>query len=238
MQFTELSADLRTQTGSASSRRLRKQGLLPAILYGKNRESVSLTVNEKEVDNILRTKLGKNSLINITIKGGKNDKVMIKDYQGHVITRRLTHIDFWIVSEDQTVHVSVPVRIDGKPIGLQNGGLLEITTRQVDLICKVGHIPEEIIVDVTALNVGQNIHLSDIKLPTGASVADKYNPTIAAVQLPAKEEEVAPAVAATADAAAVPASAQKAEGDKAAAPAAGKGDAKAAPAAAKAPAKK
>jgi large subunit ribosomal protein L25 len=229
MQFTELSADLRTHLGSGASRKLRRQGLLPAVLYGKSIEPVSLTVNEKEVDKILRTKLGKNSLIHINVKDGKDAKVMIKDFQGNALSRRLIHVDFLVVKEDQVIQVRVPVRIEGKPVGLQNGGLLEVTTRQLDLICNVGHIPEEIVVDVSALNVGDNIHLSDLKLPTGTKALEKHNPPIAAVHVPAKEEVVAaPAATDAAAAAAVPASSQKAEGEKAGEAKAG--DAKAAPA--------
>lgn len=236
MQFTELSADLRTQLGSSASRKMRRKGLVPAVLYGKALETVSITVNEKEVDKILRTKLGKNSLIHINVKGGKDARVMIKDFQGNPLTRRLLHVDFLVVKEDQVIQVRVPVRIEGKPVGLQNGGLLEISSRQVDLICNVGHIPEEIVIDVSALNVGDNVHLSDVKLPTGVKAAEKYNPVIAAVNVPAKEEEVAAPVAAdAAAAAAVPTSAQKAEGEKGDAKA---GDAKAPAKDAKAPAKK
>jgi large subunit ribosomal protein L25 len=232
MQLTELTAELRDKTGTGVARKLRREGFLPAVLYGKSVDTQCLQVVEKEVDKILRSKLGQNTLINLSLKGGKGQKVIIKDYQGDVLTRRLTHVDFMIVSENQTITVYVPVRIEGKAAGLTQGGLLEFITREVELVCQVGRIPEEIVADVSNLNIGQNVHLSELKLPEGVSY--KHDATIAAVYMP-REEEAAPVAAAPTDAAAaaaVPATAQKAEGEKAgaAAPAAAGKDAKAAPA--------
>lgn len=215
MQFTELNAELRDKTGTGPARQARREGFLPAILYGRGLKNVNLKVNEREIDKILRTKLGKNTLIRLSVKGGDEQKVLIKDYQGDVLTRRVTHVDFMVVREDQKVLVFVPLRIEGKAIGITQGGLLEVTTREVELMCQVGRIPEHIVVDVSGLNVGQNIHLSDLKLPEGVTRAEKYNPTIAAVYIPKQEEVATPAAAETA---AVPATAQKAEGAAAAAP--------------------
>lgn len=210
MQFTELNAELRDKTGTGPARKIRREGSVPAILYGCGLKNANLKVNEREIDKILRTKLGKNTLIRLSVKGGDEQKVLIKDYQGDVLTRRVTHVDFMVVREDQKVLVFVPLKIEGKAAGITQGGLLEVITREVELMCQVGRIPENIVVDVSGLNVGQNIHLADLKLPEGVVRAEKYNPTIAAVYVP-KQEEVAVAAAPEA-AAAVPATAQKAEG--------------------------
>lgn len=231
MQFIELNAEIREKQGTGPARQLRREGFLPAVIYGRALPSQSLKVNEKEVDKILRTKLGKNTLIQLNIKGATPQKVIIKDYQGHVLTRRLTHVDFMIVKEDQAINVAIPVRIEGKAAGIVHGGVLEVISRHLDLLCTVGHIPEEVVVDVTNLNIGQNIHLADLKLPVGVKAAEKYNPAIVTLNVPKKEVEVAP-VAATVDAAAVPATAQKTEGTAPAAAGA------AAPAAAAKPAAK
>lgn len=195
MQFTEIQAHLRENKGKGFSRRLRKQGLIPAVVYGKGYETKPIQVQEIDLEKIYRTKTGVNTLIQLNLENTDKLKVMIKEVQGHPITRKLFHIDFYIITENQKVEVKVPVRIEGRSIGVVQGGVREQFAREVELVCQIGKIPEVIVIDATDLNLGQNIHLLDIKLPEGASVREGYNPTIVAVHTP-KVEEVAPAEAA------------------------------------------
>lgn len=197
MQFTEIQAHLRENKGKGFSRRLRKQGLIPAVVYGKGYETKPIQVQEIDLEKIYRTKTGVNTLIQLNLENTDKLKVMIKEVQGHPITRKLFHIDFYIITENQKVEVKVPVRIEGRSIGVVQGGVREQFAREVELVCQIGKIPEMIVVDATDLNIGQNIHLLDIKLPEGASVREGYNPTIVAVHTP-KVEEAAPAEAAPA----------------------------------------
>lgn len=237
METTQLNAEVRELSGKGISRRLRREGKIPAVIYGKGHETRMLSVVNKEVDKILNSKLGINTLIQISSTSVAPQLVMIKDYQGHAITRALKHVDFLIVDENRLVTVFVPVHITGKAEGILQGGLMDIVTREVELSCKPGKIPNEIVVDVTKLKLGQNLHLADIELPEGVTRKAAYNPTL--VLITEVREEAAAVVAAPVEGAAAPAAgaaaaAPGAAGAKAAAPAkAGAAPAKgAAPAAA------
>ena len=231
MQFTEIHADLRESRGKGFSRRLRRQGLIPAVVYGRGYETKPIQVQEIDLEKVYRTKTGVNTLIQLNIKDSDALKVMIKEVQGHPITRKLFHVDFYIITENQKVEVKVPVRIEGRAIGVVQGGVREQFVREVELICQIGNIPEEIVIDTTNLSLGQNIHILDVKLPEGVSVREGYNPTIVAVHTPKAEEEVPVAVAAAtegaeAQAAAPGAEANKGEAGKGAKAEASKGDEK------------
>lgn len=243
MELTQISAEQRQSQslGKGPSRRSRLEGILPAVVYGKGVEVQNLTVAEKDIEKVLRTKRGKNTLLNLTVVGAGAHKVLIKDYQGDPLSRRVRHVDFWAVDENQEITVDIDVKLSGKAPGLLEGGIVDQISHSIDVICKVSQIPDEILVDVSGLHVGKNIHLAEVKLPNGVRVKAGYNPTIVAMVV--EKEEVAPvaAEAVAADGTAAPAegSAAAKPGDaKAAAPAAGGKDAKtAAPAKGAAPAK-
>lgn len=208
MQTYELSAKKRELFGKGPNRRLRSQGFVPAVVYGKELAPLALTVAERDFDRILRTKLGMNTLIDLQIENDNHHKVLIKDYQGHAVNRRVKHIDFFVVDENQEVAISIPAHFVGKAKGLAQGGVLDVKKHEIDLLAQVGKIPEEITIDVTDLGVGDNIHLSDITLPAGVRPREGYNPTLVAM-ISITEEEIAPAPAAEGAEAAAPA----AEGD-------------------------
>lgn len=208
----ELQAELRNETGSRVANRMRRQGYLPAVVYGKGHENKCLKVSEKEVDKILRSKSGKNTFIKLKVNGDDEASVLIKDYQGHAITRAVTHVDFMVVTEDQNVEVSVPVRFEGRAAGLIMGGVQEVVSRKVNLICEAAKIPDEIVVDVTNLNLGENIHLSDIQLPAGVTCRPRYNPALVTMSGARKAAEEAQAQqAAAAEAKAAPAAEETTE---------------------------
>lgn len=229
MQTTPLASSTRIELGKNPNRRLRATGNVPAIVYGKAVAPVAVSVNEKAIDAILKSKLGANTLIDLTIDEKVHHQVLIKDFHGHVISRRLKHVDFYVVSDNQEVLVSIPVHFTGKAKGITNAGTMEVKLHEIELFAQVGKIPESITVDVTELDVGDNIHLNEITLPTGTRAREGYNPTIVLMSL-IKEEVAAPVVvaAAAAPAAGAPAAAgatpaagaAPAAGAKAAAPAA------------------
>lgn len=218
MQTMPLEASTRTELGKGPNRRLRTVGKVPAVVYGKAIEAQAITVNEKAVDAILKTKLGANTLIDLTIDAGKAKfQVLIKDFQGHVINRRLKHVDFMVVKDNQEVLVSIPVHFTGKAKGITNGGVMEVKLHEVELYAQVGKIPEEIVIDVTNLDIGDNIHLQDLALPQGTRGREGYNPTIVIMSTikedaPAAEAQATatPAAATPATAATAPAAAAKA----------------------------
>lgn len=208
MQTIKLQASVREKTGKEYAKFLRREGKVPAVLYGKEADNILIEVNRRDVEKIIDSKLGVNTLIHL--EGDKLGKdVMIKEFQGHAITRDVRHVDFILVREGQEIHVQVPVHLVGKAKGQVEGGIVDQVSRHLDLICKPGHIPEFVEADITELALGQSLHLADIQLPQGTQVSPDYNPTLVTISIPRAEEEAKPAEA---DAAA----ATPAEGEKAA----------------------
>lgn len=230
-QRIELTIESRT-TGRATARGLRVNKMVPGVIYGAIENThISLHVND-----ILKynSRAYENALLNIKSSNTKlNGQVaLIKEVSVNPLTRKPEHVDLFALDMTKAVRVSVEIKLEGKAIGLSEGGLLNIVARQVEVECLPTAIPDAIIVDVTNLGIGDSIHASELVIPTGVKLISRPELTIAAVV--EQEEEVAAApTAAPAAGAAAPAAGAKAAG--AAAPAAG---AKAAPAAAKAPAAK
>jgi len=221
-QRIELNVENR-QTGRANSRGLRNSKMVPGVVYGSiENANVSVHVNE-----ILKynTRAYENALLNFKSADSKlNGKVaLIKSVQVNPLTRTPEHVDFYALDLNKPVRVSVEVRVEGKAIGLSEGGLLNIVSRQVEVECLPTAIPEFLTLDVSNLGIGESLHASELAIPAGVKLISRPETTIAAVV--DQEEEVAATPAAAAPAAAAPAAGAKA----AATPAAG---------AAKAPAKK
>jgi large subunit ribosomal protein L25 len=225
-QKIELTVEART-SGRAEARGLRVNKMVPGIIYGAiENANISLHVND-----ILKynTRTYENALL--TIKSGDtklNGKVaLIKEVFVNPLTRRPEHVDLFALDLTKSVRVSVEIKIEGKAIGISEGGLLNIVTRQVEVECLPTAIPESITIDVTNLGVGDSIHASELTIPAGVKLISRPELTIAAVVEIEEEAIATPATAAT------PAAGAAAPAAGAAAPAAG---AKAPAAGAKAPA--
>ncbi len=230
-QRIELTVEART-TGRAEARGLRVNKMVPGVIYGAIENAhISLHVND-----ILKynSRAYENALLNIKSADSKlNGKVaLIKSVHVNPLTRKPEHVDLFALDMTKQVRVSVEIRLEGKPIGISEGGLLNIVARSVEVECLPTEIPDFIVADVSNLGVGDSIHASELTIPSTVKLISRPELTIAAV-VELEEEVVATPAAAAAPAAgaAAPAAGAKA----AAAPAAG---AKAAPAAAKAPAAK
>lgn len=233
-QRIELNVESR-ETGRANSRALRVNKMIPAVIYGSV-EPINVSIHENDVVKY-KARAFENALLNL--KSTKIPKVngivaLIKDVYVNPLTRRPEHVDLFSLDLTKTVRVFVEVKIEGKAIGLAEGGMLTIASRQVEIECLPTAIPDAITVDVTNLNVGDSIHVSDITLAAGLKFISRPELTIAACVEIVDEVIAAPVVDAAAAAAPAAAAGGKAA-PAAAAPAAG---GKAAPAAAKAPAAK
>lgn len=208
-----LKAQTRSANGKGEARRVRRAGLVPAVAYGKELASTAIAVPPKEVAAILKSELGKNTVLNLELDG-KSLLAMIRDYTVHPVARSLEHIDFVEVKLDRPVDVEVPLLPVGKPVGVAKGGVLRVVHRLVPVRCLPDRIPVKIETDVTHLELGQHIATQDLKLPEGVSVRLPAEQTLVAVVAPEKEvEEVpAPGAAAAAGAAAAPGAAAPAAG--------------------------
>jgi large subunit ribosomal protein L25 len=217
-----LVAESRDGTGKGVARKLRQAGRIPAVVYGRKRAAESITVSPEALQKLLRGEAGMNTLIALQL-GGANTTVLVKSLQRDPVRGRYLHADFYEVDLTQKVTVSVPVHLVGKAAGTDFGGILDHPLRELLIECLPREIPKQIDVDVTALQVNDSIHVSDLRLAPGLVIKTEGSLAVASVVLP-EAEEAAPAAAAAAEG--VPAEGEAA----AAAPAAEapKGDTKAA----------
>lgn len=191
MSQNVLTAERRETKGKSPARRLRQQGLIPAIVYGLDAKAASLAVDPALLMKAIDTPHKFNTLLTLKVDGG--DKfVLFKDYQVDPVSRRLLHADFLEVKLDQPVKVEVPVKVTGISIGVTEGGILSIPTHEIVVEALPEKIPLTIDVDVTALKVGQSIHISELKAPEGCKFKFSSNYVIAFVAIPEKEEVVVP----------------------------------------------
>jgi large subunit ribosomal protein L25 len=197
MERPVLTAEIREGIGKEKAKKLRLQGLIPAIFYGPRSQTIPLVIQSKDLAKALQTEAGENVLIDLDIrKGAKSDRkvVMLKDIQIDPLRRVTLHTDFYEVAMDEMVTVEVPVHLVGKPEGTKVGGILEQVRRMIEVQCFPGDIPKSIDVDVSALKIGDSIHVQDIQVEKARIISDT-NFTIATVVPPVVEEKVVEAVA-------------------------------------------
>jgi large subunit ribosomal protein L25 len=167
-----LSAETRERAGKGASRALRREGRVPAVIYGGNEEPLTIHVEEKLLNKQLATGHFMNSVVEITVDG-KALRTLPKDVAFHPVSDRPLHVDFLRLNANSTVHVEVPVQFineDASP-GLKRGGVLNIVRHELELICDANNIPDDILIDVTGFDVGASIHISHVTLPAGAKSA-------------------------------------------------------------------
>ena len=167
-----LPAETREGVGKGASRALRREGRVPAVVYGGKEEPLSIHVEEKLLIKQLSSGHFLNSVVEIEV-GGKKLRTLPKDVAFHPVTDRPLHADFLRLSKDSTVHVNVPVVFANEEAspGLKRGGVLNIVRHELELICDGNKIPEEIAIDVTGLDIGDSIHISNVTLPDGSTSA-------------------------------------------------------------------
>jgi large subunit ribosomal protein L25 len=193
MQRPVLTAEIREGVGKEKAKKLRLKGLIPAVFYGPRAQTIPLVIDSKELSKVLQTEAGENVLIDLDIrKGDQSDRkvVMLKDIQVDPLKRVTLHTDFYEVAMDEMVIVEVPVHLVGKPEGTKVGGILEQVRRVIQVQCLPGDIPKSIDIDVSALNIGDSIHVEEISVEKAKIISDT-NFTIATVVPPAVEEKVA-----------------------------------------------
>ena len=167
-----LTAETRERGGKGASRDLRRNGRVPAVVYGGKEEPLMIHVEEKLLMKQLMTGHFMNSVVMIEV-GGKTVRTLPKDVAFHPVKDRPIHADFLRISKDAKVHVEVPVVFANEEAspGLKKGAVLNVVRHELDLICDADKIPSEIEVDVTGLEVGDSIHISHVKLPAGSESA-------------------------------------------------------------------
>ncbi|MDR2459183.1 MAG: 50S ribosomal protein L25 [Deltaproteobacteria bacterium] len=212
---TTLTAKLRKPGSSNEARRIRREGNLPAVFYGEKSEPKSLYLSYKEVRNAFLNDPGNRSLFTLSIDGEGTYPILVREYQISPVTRRLLHVDFLRIDPDKKVTVRVPLTLKGKALGVEKGGQLQQSEREIPVKGLPADIPSVIEADVTSLSLGQTMHMSQVLLPETLTLVKTVDLPVALVSVPKglKTEESAEASAAASPAAA-PAKAAKADKKK------------------------
>ena len=222
----------RESLGKNASRRLRRQGSIPGVVYGARKEPVAVTVDPRKILEIIHSESGVNTIFRLSLAGREaRDHVMIKEYQVDPVKGQLIHADFARIQMDEVIEVGVPIQVAGEAAGVKlDGGILDHVTREVRVSCLPGNIPEHITVDVTALKIGDALRVSDIPKSDRYKILTDPEQTLVVVSPPAKEEVVTPVAEAAPTAPAEPEVIKKgkaaAEGEEPAAEGEEKGEAR------------
>jgi len=192
-----LPAETRDRAGKGASRELRRDGRVPAVVYGQKQEPLSIHVEEKLLSKMLSTGHFMNSVVMIDV-AGKPTRTLPKAVDFHPVSSRPIHVDFLRISEHTKVNVAVPMRFDNEEEspGLKRGGVLNVVVHELEIVCDAAHIPSEIHVPLDGLEIGDSIHIGQVKLPDGVVPANSEEDfTVATIVAPsamkAEEEETA-----------------------------------------------
>lgn len=200
METTTLQAEVRDSRGKGPARRLRAEGKIPGVFYGRGIPPTPLTLSPKELTHALRGERGRNVVFKLSVDG-KDELAMVKDLSTDPVTQELLHIDLYRIFEDMVLEVNVPLHTRGRAAGVVQGGVLNITRRTLPLRTTPANIPVSIDVDVTHLELRDSIAVEDVKLPEGVECTLQPKLTLAIVLEPRKAtaaEEAEDAAAAAA----------------------------------------
>jgi len=218
MEEVTLVADVGRPTGKSAARKIRREGKVPAIVYGLGTEPQPVAVPSRELQHILGSAAGANTLINLDLGGATKELVLARQVGRHPVRHTLVHVDFIRVRRDQAISAEVPVHLTGEPQGVKDGGLLEQDTFTLSIEAKPADVPAAIEADVSHLAIGDHLTVAELKLPSGVVAAQEPGDLVAHVSQPRGLELPEEVEAAEAEAAA---EAQAAEGGEAPAGAAG-----------------
>ncbi len=194
-----VTAEPRSTRGKNEARRLRVKGMAPGVLYGAQRDAVPISVNPRELNKILHSGTGHNTIFNLSVQGLEDTPAMIVDWQNDPVRENLLHVDLKRIDLSQKISVKIRVQTTGEPKGVKiQGGLLEVVTREIEIECLPDEIPELYTIDVTELMIGQHLRASEIPLGGEVKLVSLPDQVIAHVVALKAEEEVAPAEGAVA----------------------------------------
>ena len=190
MDAIKLNVKVRSTLGNGPARALRRDGMMPAVLYGRETEPILLSVRIKDLENSLKQSGMGQTLLNLDIEGGDTSAktVLIKELQTHPMTNNFLHADFYEIDMNRKITVSIPVVTTGKAKGVEMGGILQIIRRELDINCLPGRIPDAIEIDVTDLEMGDSVHVEEIPMAEGVEVLYDVNFTVVTVVAPKVEE--------------------------------------------------
>ncbi len=199
MEKITLTAQAREKAGKGVARTLRRNSMVPAVLYGHGK-SMPISMNNKEVTRVLNTEGGEHALITLKINGAKDQAdrmALIKDYQLDPVKGSLIHVDLMEVAMNEKVKIPVAVHITGSALGVKEGGILQSGLRTLDIECLPNQIPDSINVDISALNINESVHVRDITVAEGIRILTDGDATVATIQPPISAEKLEAMLTAT-----------------------------------------
>ena len=184
-------AEPRATRGKNEARRLRAGGRIPAVVYGAGKDATAVSVNPKEIDRLLYSGTGHNTIFNVEVEGQETSPAMIIDWQHDPVKDNLLHIDMERIDLTKKLTVRVPVHLEGEPKGVKTqGGLMEVVTREIEIECLPGNIPEHFTMDVGEMLIGDNLRASAVAMVEGIELKSNPNTVIChVVELRAAEAE-------------------------------------------------
>jgi large subunit ribosomal protein L25 len=191
---SQLAVEVRETGGKGVARKLRVAGRIPAVLYGQGRDPLSLTLEPRVLEKLLKTE-GHNAIFDLAGDGVGSRTVLVKSVQRHPVRGELIHADFFEINAAETITVSVALHLVGTPVGVsQEGGIVDHQLREIELECLPSAIPESIDVDIAGLEIGEGLHVSDLVLPEGVELMTHAELAVVSVLAARIEEEVVPVV--------------------------------------------
>jgi large subunit ribosomal protein L25 len=216
MSQVVLSAKNRQGSGSSQARRIRRSGRIPAILYGRSGQAISIDLDAQEFALRVRN-ISESTIVKVEVDGTSHD-AFVKDTQRNIVDGNILHVDFYEVESGVALRAKVSLHLSGNPVGVREGGMLENPVHEIEVECLPKDLPERIDIDISGLKVNQSLHVRDIPLAEGVKLISNADQVVALVKF--AKAEAAPAAEAEAAPAAAPGAAPAA-GAPAAAPAAG-----------------
>jgi len=193
MSTLKITAEARESTGKGVARKLRHSGKIPAILYGRGHDGVSLSLDSYELNQLLSTAGARTSVLELQVTGGERtgtQNVLIKEVQKHPYKDLILHMDLLEVAMDELISVMVPIETVGTAKGVRlEGGILEMKRRELEISCLPNIIPDSIVIDITELDIGDTIHVEDIVVADGITIPHDTNFTLMTLVAPAVEVE-------------------------------------------------
>lgn len=189
MEVLELNSTARERTGTRAARRARREGMIPCILYGLDKDAISLNLTRTDIDSMLRS--GR-KMVGLKV-GTSSESAVVKSMQFHPVTDDIIHVDFERVALDEELTIEVAITFKGRAKGVEDHGVLDHVMHSIEVTCLPTNIPDEILLDVTELTIGDSSHVSDLMMPEGVKPVPDPEEIVAVVHPPAAEEgEAAP----------------------------------------------
>ena len=187
MEARILQAELRNNFGKNANNRLRTSGFVPAVIYAHGKTQ-AIKITEKALFDLFKGKISENIIFDLKIAGNEDVMAFVKDYQTDPVTEKITHIDLFRVTKDEKIQTKVPLEFVGTPIGTKSGGRVEISIHEIQVECYPQDLPEKIMVDISALDIDNNIHTKGISLAENVKLVSNPELVIIAVHSPRVEE--------------------------------------------------